>query len=43
MKMFEEPKIELITFAAEDVVCTSIGGEEPPSLGGMPDPLSCVS
>lgn len=43
MKKFEEPKIELIAFSVEDVVCTSGEGETPPALGGMLDPMACVS
>ena len=43
VKMFEEPKMELIAFAAEDVVCTSVETEGPPPMGGMMDPTACVS
>ena len=43
MKFFEEPKIELLVFTAEDVVCTSGGGETPPPMGTMLDPMSCTS
>ena len=42
MKLFEEPKLELIAFAVEDVVSTSTATEEPPALGGMIGDV-CVS
>ena len=43
MKKYEEPKLELIAFAMEDVVCTSGEEEQPPEIGSMLDPNSCIS
>lgn len=41
MKYFEEPKIEMIQFAVENILSES--SEELPPLGGMLDPLACIS
>ena len=43
MKLFEEPKLEMIVFTVEDVVSTSPIEEELPGFGGMLDPMGCVS
>ena len=42
MKLFEEPKLELIAFAVEDVVSTSTQEELPPVIGSPLDPMACV-
>jgi len=43
MKTFEEPKFDVISFAAEDVVCTSgeIVNPGPPPMGGKLDASAC--
>ena len=33
MKVFEEPTLEVVKFAVEDVLTTSVEGEEPDYIG----------
>lgn len=46
MKKFLEPVIEIESFSAEDIITVSATVTEPegpPPMGGMIDPMSCIS